>query len=128
MRLLLDTHIWLWFFQGSSRLGRRIAARLRDSENELWLSPVSTWEAVTLHRKGRIKIHDSLPAWLHRMTIGVQEAPLTHEIAIASASLDIHEDPADRLIAATAQYLDLTLATADERLLGLGTIRTLANR
>jgi PIN domain nuclease of toxin-antitoxin system len=40
----------------------------------------------------------------------------------------MHRDPADRFLAATAQVLDLTLVTADEKLLGLGTIRTLANR
>jgi PIN domain nuclease of toxin-antitoxin system len=128
LRLLLDTHIWLWFFQGSGRLAKATAKQLRDSENELWLSPVSTWEAATLHRKGRIAIHESLADWLHRMTIGMHEAPLTHEISIASSLLDLHEDPADRLIVATAQILDLTLVTADDRLLGLGKIRTLANR
>jgi len=54
--------------------------------------------------------------------------PLTHEIALAARQLPLHQDPADRILAATAQVLDLTLATADERLLGLGDIRTLANR
>ena len=47
---------------------------------------------------------------------------------MAGASHPLHQDPADRILAATAEVLDLTLVTADERLLGLGTIRTLANR
>ena len=59
----------------------------------------------------------------------LREAPLTHEIAIAAQELPwSHSDPADRFLAATAQILDLTLVTADTRLLGLGNIRTLANR
>jgi PIN domain nuclease of toxin-antitoxin system len=62
------------------------------------------------------------------MTLGTRGAPLTHEIAVASSLLELHDDPADRLIAATSQVLNLTLVTADERLLGLGVIRTLGNR
>lgn len=55
--------------------------------------------------------------------------PLTHQIALAARELQFsHEDPADRFIAATAKVLDLTLVTADARLLGLGEIATLANR
>jgi PIN domain nuclease of toxin-antitoxin system len=58
----------------------------------------------------------------------MQEAPLTHEIAAAAGQIPMHRDPADRFLAATAQILDMTLVTADEKLLGLGTIQTLANR
>ena len=128
MRLLLDTHIWLWNFQDPRRLGRRVLRYLQDKENELWLSPMSTWEALTLNHKGRIRIHEDLANWLARATAGTREAPFTHEIALAARRLSMHQDPADRILAATAEVLDLTLVTADERLLGLGTIRTLANR
>jgi PIN domain nuclease of toxin-antitoxin system len=58
----------------------------------------------------------------------MREAPLTHEIALVAQRLNLHQDPADRFLAATAQVLDLTLVTADERLLGLANIKTLANR
>jgi len=61
-------------------------------------------------------------------TAGTHEAPLTHEIALIARQLPLHQDPADRILAATAQIHDLTLLTADNRLLGLGSIRTLANR
>jgi len=60
--------------------------------------------------------------------MGIFEAPLTHEIALASQQLALHADPAGRFLAATAQVLDLTLVTADERLLGLCNIKSLANR
>jgi PIN domain nuclease of toxin-antitoxin system len=59
----------------------------------------------------------------------MREAPLNHEIVLAAHELPLtHQDPADRFLAATAEVLGLTLVTADERLFGLGTIATLANR
>jgi PIN domain nuclease of toxin-antitoxin system len=128
LRLLLDTHIWLWSLSEPRRLGRRVLVQLKDQGNELWLSPMSTYEALTLHHKGRFEIDGDLSTWLARATAGTREAPLTHEIALVARQLSLHLDPADRILAATAEVLDLTLVTADERLLGLGTIRTLANR
>jgi PIN domain nuclease of toxin-antitoxin system len=128
LRLLLDTHIWLWNFQDQRRLGRRVLRALQDRQNELWLSPMSVWEALTLNYKGRIRINEDLATWMARATSGTREAPLTHEIALVARQLTLHQDPADRILAATAEVLDLTLVTADERLLGLGTIRTLGNR
>ena len=128
MKLLLDTHIWLWMLHDSRRLGRRLLAELQNETNELWLSPISTWEALMLNFKGGIHLHGDSKEWLQRATAGTREAPLTHEIALAARRLPLHQDPADRILAATAQVLDLTLATADKRLLGLGEIRTMANR
>ena len=129
MRLLLDTHIWLWSLREPQRLSRRIARELDDPANELWLSPVSTWEALLLYAKRRIEVPGDLAEWLVLATQNLREAPLTHEIALAAHLLPLpHLDPADRFLAATAQVLDLTLVTADVRLLGLGEIRTLANR
>ena len=128
MRLLLDTHIWLWTLSDPKRLGRRVLQQLKNEANELWLSPISTYEALTLHYKGRFEIDENLTEWLARATAGTREAPFTHEIALVARQLPLHQDPADRILAATAEVLDLTLVTADERLLGLGTIRTMASR
>lgn len=128
LKLLLDTHIWLWLFETPERLGSAAAKALRNEENELWLSPISTWEALTLEHKGRIKISGEVSSWVARMTAGTQEAPITHEIMVAARLLPLHQDPADRILAATAQVLDLVLVTTDERLLVLGNIKTLANR
>ena len=128
MKLLLDTNIWLWGLREPHRIGPHTLRELRDSANEIWLSPISTWEALLLHSKGRIHLKVNLAEWLAESTEGTLEAPLTHEIALAASHLTMHKDPADRLIAATAQVLDMTLVTADEKLLGIGNIRTLANR
>ena len=128
MKILLDTHIWIWALQNSDRLGVQTARELEDVSNEIWLSPISTWEALTLHFKGRIEIQGDLANWVKRATAGKNEAPLTHEIALIARQLEMHQDPADRIIVATAQVLNLTLLTADKELLGLKNIRTLANR
>ncbi len=56
MKLLLDTHIWIWSVGEPERLSRRVARELDNSQNQLWLSPVSIWEAMLLHRKSRIGI------------------------------------------------------------------------
>jgi PIN domain nuclease of toxin-antitoxin system len=102
---------------------------LRDGKNELWLSPVSTWEALLLRAKGRIRLHGTIRDWVANATMHMREAPLTHEIVVAAQELPLqHPDPADRFLAATAEVLGLTLVTADRRLLGLGKIATLANR
>jgi PIN domain nuclease of toxin-antitoxin system len=102
---------------------------MRNAENELWLSPISTWEALILHEKGRIHIVGDLDKWVAESTAPFLEAPLTHEIVRVSRLLPLPQrDPADRFLAATAHVLGLTLVTADANLLGLGDISTLANR
>ena len=128
MRLLLDTHIWLWSLAEPKHLSRRVLDELRDPRNELWLSPVSTWEALLLHARGRIQLQGGVREWVTKATLHLREAPLTHEIVVAAQELPLHPDPADRFLAATAEILRLTLVTADNRLLGLGKISTLANR
>jgi len=129
LKLLLDTHIWLWSLREPERLGRYLRSELRSNKHELWLSPVCTWEALLLNEKGRIRLEADLAAWLNDAAAHPQEAPLTHEIVLAARQLSLpHRDPADRFLAATAQVLGLTLVTADQRLLGLPEIPTLANR
>lgn len=128
MKLLLDTHIWIWSKLEPKRIGRRAAEELSKHSNELWLSPVSVWETLVLMRKGRIRVRDPF-AWVARAADQLHEAPLTREIVSLGMALPLsHADPADRFLAATAKFLQLTLVTADRRLLGLGDIATLANR
>lgn len=129
LKLLLDTHIWLWSLNDPARVGKRVLHELREPQNEIWLSPISTWEALTLNAKGRIQLPADLGDWVRKATSPLREAPLTHEIALLARQLALpHNDPADRFLAATAQFLRLTLVTADAHLLGLGDIATLANR
>ena len=128
MKLLLDTHIWLWSVLEPHRIARHLTRELESEANEFWLSPISIWEALTLQRKGRIQLAGDLRSWLSESLRNVKEAPLTNEIAIEAQFLNLHGDPADRFLASTAKVLGLTLVTADKNLLGLGDIATLANR
>ena len=121
MKLLLDTHIWVWSVMEPTRLSRSILAHLRNPHNEKWLSPVSVWELLNLCAKGRIELNQEPATWVRSVLAAIpfREAPLTFEIAIESQFTGLrHKDPADRLLAATATILDLTLVTADENLVG----------
>ena len=130
MKFLLDTHIWLWGLGEPDKLSRRVAKELDSRENELWLSPISIWEAFLLFRKKRIQISTDFASWLASSlsTLPVVEAPLTFEVAHTLATLSVpHDDPADLFLAATAKAFDLTLITADRNLLRTEGISVLSN-
>ncbi len=130
MKLLLDTHIWLWGLLEPARLTQRVAAELEDPSNELWLSSISIWEFLVLVEKGRVILNSDPTAWVRGVISKhpFKEAPVNHEVAIQSRLLTLpHEDPADRFLLATAFVFDLTLVTADERLIHSSGGRILAN-
>ena len=131
MKLLLDTHIWLWSSLEPERISRRIQKALADLSNELWLSPISVGELILLLRKGRITLPNDVAAWVGQtmQDLELTEAPLTVEVALAMSTMNFpHGDPADHFLAATAKVFDLTLITADEQLMHLPGIHVLANR
>lgn len=120
MRLLLDTHVWLWSIAEPHRLGKSVARELEDSGNELWLSPISIWEILMLSEKRRIALGVEVDAWVAKAlrALPLKEAPVTHEVARELGRLQLaHRDPADHFLVATAKVFDLTLATSDELLL-----------
>ena len=131
MRLLLDTHIWLWSLIEPSRLTPRAARALEAGDAELWLSPISLWELGILVGRRRIQLSTDVDAWIDdalRRT-PMREAPLTRAVVRALGSIVTpHRDPADRFLAATAAALDLQLVTADEQLLAGRGYRVLPNR
>jgi PIN domain nuclease of toxin-antitoxin system len=130
MKLLLDTHIWLWSLGEPHRLSKRVAKALDDRQNELWLSPISVWEAFLLFRKKRVQISTDFTTWLATSlsTLPVIEAPLTFEVARTLPTLAVpHEDPADLFLAATAKAFELTLVTSDRNLLRTKQISVLKN-
>jgi PIN domain nuclease of toxin-antitoxin system len=131
LRLLLDTHIWVWSHLDPSRLGKRVAAALEASDAELWLSPISVWEFLLLVEKGRVVVKGDPAAWVDTAwsRVPMNDAALTREVAVRSRTIQVsHHDPADRFLAATADVFDLTLVTGDEHLLRGKGFRTLANR
>jgi PIN domain nuclease of toxin-antitoxin system len=131
MRLLLDTHIWLWSLAERNRLSHRVIKELGDPENELWLSPISIWELVVLYHKRRINLDQEVDAWItHKLrAVPLREAPVTYEVARETGRLRLaHRDPADRFLLATAKVFELTLVTADAHLLKVRDVSVLANR
>ena len=131
MKLLLDTHVWIWSLIEPARLTSGVRSAFESDDNELWLSPISTWETLLLIEQGRISVAGEPQALVSRMLKAgpFHEAPLTHAVAQESRRLTlVHSDPVDRFLAATAVVYDLTLVTADARLLDGPGYRTLPNR
>ena len=131
MKLLLDTHIWVWSVAEPRRLSKRVSAALQSPKNELWLSSISVWELLILAEKGSVDLDPPPLRWIADAFAAspLRDAPLTREVVIESRRLALnHKDPADRFIAATARVYDLMLVTADERLLDAAWLATLANR
>jgi PIN domain nuclease of toxin-antitoxin system len=131
MNLLLDTHIWIWSVLEPQRLSTRVARELTNSENQLWLSSVSVWELLLLHRKRRIRLEDEVGSWV-RATLDMlqlNEAPLTIDVALEVSAVNLpHGDPADHFLVAAAKVFGLTLVTADAALIQEARIPILANR
>lgn len=131
MKLLLDTHIWIWTRLQPDRLTSSVVKALEDPENELWLSPLSIWELSNLVDKGRIVLDRGFEDWVATAMskFPLREAPVTCEVALETRRVQLpHRDPVDRFLAATAKVFGLTLVTADERLLGSKGFSVLANR
>jgi PIN domain nuclease of toxin-antitoxin system len=131
MNLLLDTHIWLWSLLQPERLNLKVAAALKSSDNELWLSPISLWELIVLAGRGRILLPMGAAEWVKEALAvkPLREAPLTNEVAIETTRFELpHGDPADRFLVATARALGLTLVTADDSLIRSKAVPIMRNR
>ncbi len=130
MKLLLDTHIWIWSLFAPDKLTGTVAGHLESPANELWLSPISVWETLLLVEMGRLKVRGQPAAVVNDMlkTGPFREAPVTHAVAMHSWRVQLpHEDPADRFLAATAVVYELTLVTADDRMLNASGLSVLPN-
>jgi len=119
MNLLLDTHVWIWSLLSPSRIASRVRRQLTAAEVELWLSPVSAWEALMLIERGRLAVRGDGPQWVDSAWKAgpFREAPLTYEVATASRRIAVPvKDPVDRFLTATALVYGCTFVTADRRL------------
>jgi PIN domain nuclease of toxin-antitoxin system len=124
--ILLDTHIFLWMNLQPEKMPQAITEAIAV-EPALGIAAISLWETAMLVQYRRIIIPDSsLREWFQAVlpTPKLRVLPLTPEIASRSATLDMHGDPADRLIAATALEHGCRLATVDNRLTELDWLKT----
>jgi PIN domain nuclease of toxin-antitoxin system len=131
MKLLLDTHIWIWSDSEPHKLSSEVARELENPANERYLAAVSIWEVILLLEKKRINAKGDFGEWFRKSVeeLDLIEVPFSWEIAQELRYTMLgHRDPADRFLVATAKVHDLTLITADERLLRIPGLSVLANR
>lgn len=119
--ILVDTHVALWLDLDSFRIG----PRAKDIAVHAWklgqlaISAISFWEIAMLQQNGKIELSETTPEWRRIMlSNGFREVALNGAIAVSAATLpDMHRDPADRFLVATAMHIDAALLTADRKLL-----------
>ena len=117
MRLLLDTHIFLWFINGDEQLPAEIRGHIRNPENEVFVSVVSFWEILVKYQLGKLPLpqppHEYLPVQRERhllSSLPLDEGSVMHLAKLPS----IHRDPFDRMLICQTIEHNLTLVTADE--------------
>lgn len=130
MTYLLDTHVWIWMVEAEAKIPLSVAAILKDMVNApLALSAISPWEVAKKLSADRLTLSRPGREWIvaSARNPGVRLLALSPDIAWEANHLpgDFHRDPADQIIVATARQYNLTLITADGRILAYPHVRTL---
>jgi len=124
--ILLDTHVLVWLLNRDSTLSRSVVTAIDEAarESAVLVSAITPWEIAMLVAKGRLSLTRDVQEWLDDALSqpGIALAPLEPAIAVASTRLPgtLHQDPADRMIVASARHHGAVLVTADDRLLAYG--------
>ncbi len=116
MRLLLDTHIFLWYIQDDSRLAAAWDQIIGDPRNQVFLSVVSIWEIIIKYQIGKLPLPEVPEIYLPRLRMQHQmtSLPVGEDSVSGVAQLPLlHNDPFDRLLIAQAMQHNLTLVTVD---------------
>ncbi len=120
--IVLDTHVWLWWlseFEPLSRKAKRVIERAVDKSG-VYISSISAWEVAQLAARGRLHLTSDPRDWIARSESlpFLRFVPVDNQVAVRSVQLPgtIHQDPADRIIIATAQILGVPLVTKDAKL------------
>jgi PIN domain nuclease of toxin-antitoxin system len=116
MELLLDTHIFLWYISGDKKLPTSFRNAIRNTENDVYLSVVSIWEAIIKHQLGRLPLPHPPETYLpeQRMKHLITSLPVREADVARLAQLPlIHRDPFDRLLICQAMENGLTILTVD---------------
>lgn len=118
MRLLLDTHVWLWMIAERERFSVETAALVENSSNDLLLSSVSSWEIAIKHSLGKLTLPETPVTYVPKQIgrTGVTPLAVEHSHALRVAALPSHHrDPFDRLLVAQAELEGATLLTSDRQ-------------
>ena len=116
MKLLLDTHIFLWYIAAAPKLPVKFFAAIRDPANIVFLSVASVWEAVIKHDLGKLPLPEPPATYMPRQRVahGIAGLPVNEQVMPYLAGLPRHHrDPFDRMIVAQALRHGLTVATVD---------------
>jgi PIN domain nuclease of toxin-antitoxin system len=116
MRILLDTHIFLWFISGDTRLLKDVRDAIRDPDNEVYLSSVSIWEAIVKYQLGKLPLPELPETYLpkQRDLHQISSLALDESSVVQLAKLpSLHRDPFDRMLICQALQNGLTIATVD---------------
>ncbi|MBD1825324.1 type II toxin-antitoxin system VapC family toxin [Cyanobacteria bacterium FACHB-DQ100] len=116
MKILLDTHIFLWFISGDTQLLTDVRDAIRDPDNEVYLSAISVWEAIVKYQLGKLPLPEHPETYLPKQRDLHQIASLAlDEISVVQlAKLPLlHRDPFDRMLICQALQNGLTIATVD---------------
>lgn len=128
MRLLLDTHVFLWAIAEPKRLSSKARSSITKLENQIYVSPATAYELSYKHRQGKLPAGAAIVASFGRQVAHLYASELTvsspHTLAAGQLDWD-HKDPFDRILAAQAMVEGLTLVTADEDLQAFGSVATL---
>jgi PIN domain nuclease of toxin-antitoxin system len=123
MRILLDTHIFLWFISGDPRLSISTRELIQDSDNEVYLSVVSVWESIIKYQLGKLPLPESPEIYLpkqrnsHQITsLRIDEDSVAQLIHLPL----LHRDPFDRMLICQALQQELTIATVDSAIRAYG--------
>ena len=118
MRLLLDTHIFLWYITGDQRLSKRFRNAIENAD-VVFVSVVSIWETLIKHTLGKLPLPEAPYPWLstQRELHGFLSLPVEERSFANLVDLPRHHgDPFDRLLVSQAIGADLTLVTIDPTL------------
>jgi PIN domain nuclease of toxin-antitoxin system len=116
MRILLDTHIFLWFISGDIQLSTDVRDAIREPDNEIYLSAVSVWEAIVKYQLGKLPLPEHPETYLPKQRDLHQISSLAlNEISVVQLAKlpPLHRDPFDRMLICQALQNDLIIATID---------------
>lgn len=123
MRLLLDTHVWLWSISAPDRLTTQVREQLADPATEVYLSVAAVWEIAIKHAAGKLRYSGSpetqVPIHIKRSGVAILGIKVEHALQAAALPMH-HRDPFDRLMLAQATEENLVFATTDTRLAAYG--------
>lgn len=116
MKILLHTHIFLWFISGDAQLSTDVRDAIRDPDNEVYLSAVSVWEAIVKYQLGKLPLPEHPETYLPKQRDLHQIVSLAlDESSVAQLAKlpPLHRDPFDRMLICQALENGLTIATVD---------------